>query len=135
MLYRIHKGGVTTYSGRQDELVYLVSRVSQIQQHGLAWAATDRNAALTTAKYTDQVVRLPSHIDWAVMEARVWTNTPTDGSRRERRMAEFPVHRALPWTAVVGIVTQTAAMAAEVESIIATCSHRPRVAVVPGWYF
>lgn len=96
MLYRIYKGGVETYSGRQDELVYLVSRVSQVQRHHLAWAATDRNAALTTAKYTDRALLLPSHIDWEVMAALIWKNTPTDGSRRERRMAEFLVHRALP---------------------------------------
>ena len=50
-------------------------------------------------------------------------------------MAEFLVHRALPWTAVVGMVTQTAVVAAKVESIIATYSHRPQVAVVPEWYF
>lgn len=135
MLYRIHKGGVETYSGRQDELVYLVSRVSQVQQHALAWAATDRNAALATAKYTDQVVELASHVDWAVMEAIVWMNTESDGSRRERRMAEFLVHHALPWTAVVGIVVQTPPMAAEVRSIIATAGHVPQVAVVPQWYF
>jgi hypothetical protein len=103
MLYRIHKGGVLTYSGRQDELVYLVSRVSRVRQHGLAWVATDRNAALTTAKYTDQAPRLPSHIDWEVMEALIWKDTPADGSRRERRMAEFLVHGALPWAAVVGM--------------------------------
>lgn len=135
MLYRIHKGGVATYSGRQDELAYLVTRVSRVQQLNLDWAATDRNAALATAKYTDQAAALASHIDWEVMEALTWTNTPTDGSRRERRMAEFLVHQALPWAAVVGIVAQTAAMATRVETITESSSHRPRVAVVPQWYF
>jgi hypothetical protein len=135
MLYRIHRGGLETYSGQQHELVYLVSRVSQVLQHGLLWAATDRNAALATAKYIDQAVELPLHIDWAVMELRVWKNTENDGSRRERRMAEFLVHRALPWTAVVGIVVQTSAMVMQVESITATTEHRPKVAVIPEWYF
>jgi hypothetical protein len=50
-------------------------------------------------------------------------------------MAEFLVHRALPWTAVVGIVVQTSAMAMQVESITATTEHRPKVAVIPEWYF
>lgn len=135
MLYRIYKGGVATYSGRQEQLAYLVTRVSRVQQLNLAWAATDRNAALTTAKYTDQAAALASHIDWEVMEALIWKNTPTDGSRRERRMAEFLVHQVLPWTAVVGIVTQTAAMATLVETIIKSARHRPQVAVVPQWYF
>ncbi|WP_130799667.1 type II toxin-antitoxin system toxin DNA ADP-ribosyl transferase DarT [Streptomyces otsuchiensis] len=135
MLYRIHKGGVETYEGRQDELVYLVSRVSQVERHALGWAATDRNAALATARYTDKVHLLPSHVDWEVMEAMTWTNTPTDGSRRERRMAEFLVHRALPWTAIVGIVVQTPALEAKVRSVIATAGHKPPVAVLPAWYF
>ncbi|RLL67890.1 DUF4433 domain-containing protein [Streptomyces sp. Z26] len=135
MLYRIHRGGVKTYSGRQEDLVYLVSRVSRVEGHGLAWAATDRNAALATAKYTDQAARLATHVDWDVMRAQIWTNTPTDGSRRERRLAEFLVHRVLPWTAVVGVVVRTPAMAQRVGSVTGGLAHRPDVAVLPGWYF
>jgi hypothetical protein len=135
MLYRIHKGRVDTYAGRQDELVYLVSRVSAVLRHGLSWAATDRNAAVATAKYTDEVAHLPTHIDWPVMSLQVWTNTPKDGSRRERRMAEFLVHRALPWTAVLGLVTMTEEMAERVRMIVHGATHRPPVVVTREWYF
>ena len=137
MLYRIYKGGVATYTGRQMDLVYLVSRVSLVQKLGLEWVATDRNAALATAKYTDQMDSLSSHIDWVTMNAQIWTNTPTDGSRRERRMAEFLVHRCLPWEGVLGLATQTASLAAKVGAILAltSSSHGPRAVVRPEWYF
>ncbi|GAA2133999.1 hypothetical protein GCM10009760_10780 [Kitasatospora kazusensis] len=135
MLFRIHKGGVASYPRGQTELAYLVTRLSQVQAHGLPWVATDRNAAVATAQYTDQASDLATHIDWEVMAAHMWANTPTDGSRRERRMAELLVHGCLPWTAVVGIGTHSSTVEAAVQVLLQGQPHQPRVDVRPTWYF
>lgn len=37
------------------------------------------------------------------MQSKVWNNTTAEPDRLERRMAEFIVHRYLPWSAIVGI--------------------------------
>ncbi|MCD0451180.1 DUF4433 domain-containing protein [Actinocorallia sp. API 0066] len=135
MLNSIVKGGVPTYQGTESELIYLVSRVSKIEEHGRRWLATDRNAVLRTARFVDDRSRLPHHIDWDVMEARYWYNTADDGSRKERRMAELLVHEHVPWEAFVCLAACCGRRADEVERIAAASGHRPSVYVRTHWYF
>ena len=52
MLRSILGGQVRQYGKDQTDLIYLVTRLSAIVQHDLAWIATDRNAVLSTAKFT-----------------------------------------------------------------------------------
>jgi hypothetical protein len=135
MLYRIFKGTVLGYQGSQNQLVYLGTRVSRIHASNLDWIATDRNAAVNTAEFTNDPGRLAEHIDWTVMDAHQWANTPEDGSQMQRRMAEFLVHRYLPWDTVIGIVVHDEAMANRVADVIGRAAHQPRVTVVREWYF
>lgn len=105
MLYRIHSGGVPGYRYGQRPLVYLVTRASRVLMSGLPWVASDRNAAVATARFTDKAEVLPDHIDWSVMDAEYWHNTPEDGSRVQRRMAEFLVHSSVPWETFTQVYT------------------------------
>ncbi|PRY01649.1 uncharacterized protein DUF4433 [Allonocardiopsis opalescens] len=63
MLRRIHGGGVRGYEHGQEPLVYLVTRLSRVISLGTPWVATDRNAALATARYTSAAMDIPTHID------------------------------------------------------------------------
>ena len=45
MLYIISKGDVPTYSGGQDEIVYLVTSIERVLEEHLRFVFTDRNAA------------------------------------------------------------------------------------------
>ncbi|WP_449060420.1 type II toxin-antitoxin system toxin DNA ADP-ribosyl transferase DarT [Planomonospora algeriensis] len=134
MLYRIHKGGVSGYQRGQSELVYLVTRLSRIITAGLAWVATDRNAALE-ARFAQQVQDLRHHIDWEVMKAENWANTEDDGSRKQRRMAELLVHGTVPWTAISHVYAYDDSTVASVSDLLAGHAHRPHLAVRPWWYF
>ena len=55
MLYIISKGDVPTYSGGQDEIVYLVTSIEKVVEECLRFVFTDRNAALGFARYGDDL--------------------------------------------------------------------------------
>ena len=78
------------YQDGFDEVLYLVSSVPTIVALGAAWIASDRNAALNLAEFTDDEDSLPDHISWDVITARYWTDYP-DGA--DLRAAEFLVQR------------------------------------------
>ena len=135
MLFLIKCGGVPTYRDSQDQLVYVCARLASIKAAGLAWVATDRGAAVATARYVSDAAALRDHIDWAVMRERRWTDTPEDGSRKQRRMAEFLTHDRVRWPAVVGLRVRSDKVRDVVKGIIRDADRQVPVAVVPDWYF
>jgi hypothetical protein len=120
------------YQAGFDEVVYLVSTVPTIIGLGCEWIASDRNAALNLAEFTDDETQLDDHISWEVVKAKYWTDYP-DGV--ELRMAEFLVHESVPWEAVGAIVTKTEGTRARVEAMIAELDHCPQITVRADWYF
>ncbi|MEV0630979.1 type II toxin-antitoxin system toxin DNA ADP-ribosyl transferase DarT [Nonomuraea wenchangensis] len=135
MLHRIHSGKVTGYRQGQEPLVYLVTRLETVITAGRAWVASDRNAAVATARFTARAEDLPTHIDWEIMAAHYWFNTPEDGSRMQRRMAELLVHELVAWSSFSHVYTRDAAMAERVRQVITGQSHRPVVEPRERWYF
>jgi hypothetical protein len=135
MLFSILGGQVKEYADDQTHLIYLVSRLSRVTGLDLAWVATDRNAVLATAKFTGEQQALSSLIDWQIMEAKYWANTADDGSRRERRMAEFLVQHVVPWSAFTHVGTCCDQRQEEVRRLLSTSEHRPKLLVTPSWYF
>lgn len=115
-----------------DEVVYLVSSVDKIVSLGGEWIASDRNAALALAEFTDDANALPDHISWDVIAARYWTDF-ADGA--DLRAAEFLVHESVPWEAVEAIVTKTRTTCEQVKAMIAGRDHCPPVTVSRDWYF
>ena len=75
MLFIISKGDVPTYSGDQDEIVYLVTSTEKIVEERLHFVFTDRNAALHIADYGNDLQDLDDYVDWDLMEGRMWKNT------------------------------------------------------------
>jgi ssDNA thymidine ADP-ribosyltransferase, DarT len=132
MMYAIEKGKVPTYDGGCDDLVYLMSDVQRLRAEGLLVLATDRNAVLGHAEFTEDDARLTDIVDWDLMQAAFWATTP-DG--RERRMAECLVHEAVPRAAFTEVACKNDACAARARSALATVGSRTTVAVRPDWYF
>lgn len=136
MLYRIHRGGVESYQRGQHELIYLLTKPSEIDSLNLPWVATDRNAALEPGRFAASITALEEHIDWAVMRAQLWKNTVDDGSRMQRRMAEFLVYQRVPWNAITYIATCSTAVATDVKTTLTSMeAHSPGMLVRPKWYF
>jgi len=127
--------GKNNYEYQQgfDEVVYLVSSVRTVIDQGCEWIASDRNAALSLAEFTDEERDLDAHISWDVIRAKYW-NDYVDGA--DLRAAEFLVHDSVPWEAIELVATRTAATRAKVERLIGDHrGHCPPVTVSPGWYF
>lgn len=126
--------GKNNYEYQQgfDEVVYLVSNVPAMLNLGCDWIASDRNAALSLAEFTDDVRQLDEHISWEVISAKYW-NDYVDGS--DLRAAEFLVHDSVPWEAIELIATKTPSTKVKVERLIADHMHCPPVIVRTGWYF
>lgn len=136
MLYSIHKGSVPTYSGSQDELVYLVTSTATIVEHALPFVFTDRNAALMIARYSDNLDEIDSLVDWPLMEGKWFHDTPDEPDRTERRMAELLVHGHVPWSAISGVGTRSDARSQQaLEALASVGVTSLPVRTRPGWYF
>lgn len=92
ILYAIMMGNVPEYTGGIDPLLYLVTTAERLAELGLPMLFTDRNAVLTTAHFTPHLADLDRLIDWPLMRATMWNNTPSEPDRMERRMAECLVY-------------------------------------------
>jgi hypothetical protein len=144
MMYQLWQGGVPTFTGDHRDLVYLVSRVDLIVESGLEFVISDRNAAKALADFTDDVTLLgdltsstpqSQFIDWPLMRARMWRNTPGDGERMERRMAEFLVLDAVPFDLLEIAAVQSDRHKAMVEHLFASVGLDLQVVTRPDWYY
>jgi hypothetical protein len=100
MMFRIacdHRDGVPgRYPGGDRPLVYLATTVGSIVDAGLGWVATDGNAATATTRFSSVLDDLDAMVDWPLMTATRWSNTPDDPDRQRRRMAELLVRTEVP---------------------------------------
>ncbi|WP_168200473.1 DUF4433 domain-containing protein [Allokutzneria sp. NRRL B-24872] len=119
----------------QDQLVYLVSRVSTVAGRCRV-VATDRNAALLLAEFAEGPEGVAKMIDWPLMRQVMWNSTEERPDRKERRMAELLVHRGVPVDCITGLVTRTQDTADVVRDHVAgTCLAELRLLTCPDWYF
>ena len=130
MLYVVSQGH-QNYSGGQQSIVHLVSRMSRVLAAGRSWAFTDRHADLGYAAYFDSPARL-AEVDWSVMPLRQWGG---DSDLKERRQAEFLVHDFCPWNVFEEVAVGSVAAEAAVHAMLAPASYRPTVVVRPHWYY
>lgn len=140
MMFRIacdHRDAVPgRYPGGDDPLVYLMTSVDLLGPLGAAWIATDGNAASSVTEFTSNPTALRDLIDWPLMEATCWHNTPEDLDRQRRRMAELLVHREFPVELITGIATRTPSRERDVRRVLA--GHglgNLYVGVRPAWYY
>ncbi len=136
MLYAINGGAVTSYDKGQGDLVYLVLKLQTAVEAGLDFVFTDRHAATGHAAFYADLADL-REIDWTLMRAKWWSDSPEYPDRKERKQAEFLVHGFVPWDLVEFLAVMTPRMRERVEAILAQhppSTHKP-VHVVRGWYF
>lgn len=144
MMYKLWMGGVPSFTGDHRDLVYFVTDVGSVLEAGLPFAISDRNAAVAIADFTTDVAVLgdlitPSpqsqFVDWPLMNAQWWSDTPDDPDRMERRMAEFLVHGRAPLEVMLGIATYSEAQKVTVERLLKVAGRSVRVETRPGWYY
>lgn len=135
MLLRIMTNRVPTYTGARDELIYLPTRVSTLTSLGLQPIFTRRNAALLTAEFFADPAELAANIDWPLMKEQYWNDTPTDGDRMHRRMAECLVHDHVPPSAITGLAAMNSERVYDVKAILDSLGSSLSVVQRPTWYY
>lgn len=130
MLYVLWQGH-QNYRGGQTPIVHLVSDIDTVIDTGREWCFTDRHAELGYANYYEKKEDL-QQVDWSVMPLEYWAGCE---DIKERRQAEFLVHKCLPWTAIKKIGVHNETVKKQVEDILSTCAHRPLVVSKPSWYY
>jgi len=73
-------------------------------------------------------------VNWDLMQARYWYDTPEEPDRCERRMTECLVHTAVPFAAFPYVEAHAESQRGSVASVLANVGSRVRVAVRPDRY-
>lgn len=134
MLYVIHKGTVPGCSSRQSEVAYLVASAEDVATVRPC-CFSDRNAAKSFAGFYSDLDQMRDVIDWPLMQADMWNNTPDDLERMERRMAEFLVHEFFPWNLVQYIAVYDQDKRAYARTILVRQNAAVPVRIERDWYF
>ena len=89
MMFRIacdHRDAIPgRYPDGDRPLAYLATTVGAIIDAGLAWVATDGNAATATTRFIPDLDDLNLMVDWPLMRSQMWNNTSDDPDRQRRR--------------------------------------------------
>ena len=136
MLYLIWRANHPnlTYRGGQTPIVHLEADLYEVLRWANAqqrrWAITTSNAgARYTAFYSSEADL--SQINWAAVDAGLWT----DGAIREAKQSEFLLHSAFPWGLVRRIGVHSMAVYSVVNNIVGQATHRPKIEIMPDWYY
>ena len=129
MLYVVQQGDVPGYDGGQDEVVFVVTTAEAISAAGFPFLFTDCNAVLVHARYSGDLDCLDEFVDWELMESKYWAD------RKEERMAEFLVHRHVPWEAAIGVAAYDPARCRQAESELRRVGVETFVAARQEWFF
>lgn len=134
MLYAIHRGNVETYDGGQTPLVYLVSTATHIQQAKQQFVFTDGHPTVAFTQFYTELADL-THVDWPLMRAQYWNDTPQDPDRKRRRQAEFLVYNQVSLSTLIGIGLINERIQQHVEELLAAQPIKLPVRVRRNWYY
>ncbi len=135
MLFRLKTGWVTGYDEGQEPLVYLVATAQAVAQTGRPFVFTDGHGLANFTRWFDELSRL-AEVDWGMVGARYWRDTPADNDRQRRKQAEFLVKDYLEWGCGRNRV-MNAKIRNQVQAILQQFPHRqqPVVQIRRGWYY
>ena len=134
MLYNIHTGRVPTYTGGQEPIIYLVTTVEKIRLDAHPFAFTDRHAKLTVASFSTDPSDLSS-LDWPTIQSNDFGHRVDDPERKDRKAAEFLVHRFVPLSSILGIGVYSQKWKDDCDQLLEAAGVDLRVKVHPGWFF
>lgn len=127
MLYVVGQGH-DDYGGGQKDILHLRSNTQTVS--GSSWAFTERHAELPYAEYFGSLGDLDK-LHWPSINEHYWS----DPDVRERKQAEFLIHRFCPWALIVEIGVRSQTTADKVLEALRSAAHLPQVSVRPSWYY
>jgi hypothetical protein len=136
MLYLLHRGNhpEVTYRGGQGPIVHLEARLGDVlawaSRTHVRWAFSLANAGAVYTEFRRDVAQL-GDINWSAVQNDDWR----DSSVKEGKQAEFLVEDFFPLSLVSRIGVHSVGVHHLVQEALATSLHRPRVEVLPAWYY
>jgi|SRR5664279_5593417 len=134
MLFNIHTRRVEGVEVRQEEVVYLVSTVEQLQTCQATFIFTDRHAYVQGAAYYTNLARLED-LDWPLIQGRDFRRDPNDPGKLERRAAECLVHHHVPFTAILQIACKDTERENFLHEQVTARQNAVTVIQAHQWYF
>lgn len=133
MLFLIHKQNPElTYKGGQGPIVHLESdlhaTIAWANSNGRKWAFTLSNAGARYFEDRADPAQL-GEVNWDAVQARDWRGD------KEGKQAEFLVENGFPWQLVERIGVHSRLVYPTVLNALPVQGHRPRVEVLPEWYY
>lgn len=135
MLFAIQRGYVNS-SLAQHEIVYIVSTVEMVQQHGKPFVFTDGHPLSEITCFSNNLAELDEFVDWEVMRSPYWYDCAEYPDRKRKRQAEFLVHAELECALIVRIGVYNPRIQQEVAEIVRKISPHPiPVEAHRDWYY
>jgi len=134
MLYNIATG-YGCPKQNQDDVVYLVSSIEQLNAIRARYWISDRNAATARAVFFTADEPWRAALNWHVIKGNDFKQDPEHPEWAQQRQAECLVFRQVPLSGILGIVCRTAAVQSQIQQILASQNVSLKTAVGPHYYF
>lgn len=136
MLYLLHRGNhpEVIYQGGQGPIVHLEADLHDVvawaDGQGVRWAFSLSNAAASYTQFRSHVDHL-GQLNWEAIQSNDWRNPDV----KEGKQGEFLVERFFSFSLVRRIGVAATGVGHAVRSILDGSVYRPRVEVLPEWYY
>ena len=136
MLLNLKTGRVADYNQGQEPLIYLLTTAQAIQQAGVQFVFSNGHGLATFTSWYDDLAQL-DQVDWGIVNAKYWSDTPEDNDRQRRKQAEFLIWQSLDWSLFHGIAVLNTTMKQRVQTILNQFPQRkqPRIDIRSNWYY
>lgn len=135
MLFRLHREHAEGHGDGQRALIYLAATTERLVEAGLQCVFSDGNAAHGLTRFSADLDEMADRVDWNLMNAVIWANTPEDGDRVRRRQAEFLVHGAVPLGLIDELAVIDETVRSRVQKLLDQAASALTVTIRPDWYF
>ena len=117
MLLNIKTGARGIQQQDQNNLIYIVCRISSITEYCLEWCFTDGHAKNNLTKFYNNLRDLEL-LDWDIISQQYWYDTADDYDRMRRKQAEFLVKNHVPATCICGLIVTTSEQEQKAKDIL-----------------
>lgn len=136
MLFVIYRANhpELAYRGGQDPIVHLEADLHAVvrwaKNNGIAWAFSLSNAGASYTEFRSRADQL-DQLDWRAIAATDFREPDV----KERKQSEFLVHGRVPFDLVERLGVGSVAIRARATEALAGSGPRPKIEVLPEWYF
>ena len=140
MLYLIHQANHPdlTYRGGQGPIVHLEfdlhASIAWAEKQSRRWAFTLSNAGSSYFEDRARIEQL-GEIHWEAVGATRWSGHGVNPSLKEGKQAEFLIEECAPWSLIERIGVRSQSIYQHVAGLLAGQTHRPKLEILPNWYY